>query len=40
MEYRFLGDTGIQVSALCMGTMTFGKEADKQTAAAIFNRCR
>ena len=40
MEYRFLGDTGIQVSALCMGTMTFGREADKQTAAAIFNRCR
>ena len=40
MEYRYLGDTGIQVSALCMGTMTFGKEADKQAAAAIFNRCR
>ena len=27
MEYRILGDTGVQVSSLCMGTMTFGREA-------------
>ena len=40
MEYRFLGQTGIQVSPLCMGTMTFGNEADKAAAKAIFNRCR
>lgn len=40
MEYRFLGSTGIQVSRLCMGTMTFGNEADKQESTAIFNRCR
>ena len=40
MEYRFLGDTGVKVSALCMGTMTFGREADKAESAAIFNRCR
>jgi aryl-alcohol dehydrogenase-like predicted oxidoreductase len=40
MEYRFLGKTGIQVSPLCMGTMTFGNEADKAAAKAIFNRCR
>jgi len=40
MEYRFLGDTGIQVSSLCMGTMTFGREADKQSAKAIFDRGR
>ena len=40
MEYCFLGKTGIQVSPLCMGTMTFGKEADKAAAKAIFNRCR
>lgn len=40
MEYRFLGKTGIQVSPLCMGTMTFGNEADKTAAKAIFNRCR
>ncbi len=40
MEYRFLGKTGVQVSKLCMGTMTFGREADKAAAKVIFNRCR
>jgi aryl-alcohol dehydrogenase-like predicted oxidoreductase len=24
MRYRHLGDSGLQVSELCMGTMTFG----------------
>ena len=40
MEYCFLGKTGVQVSKLCMGTMTFGREADKAAAKDIFNRCR
>jgi aryl-alcohol dehydrogenase-like predicted oxidoreductase len=40
MEYCFLGSTGIQVSKLCMGTMTFGREADKAASKAIFDRCR
>lgn len=40
MKYRYLGDTGIQVSALCMGTMTFGREADKAAAKAMFEECR
>lgn len=40
MQYRVLGRTGIQVSSLCMGTMTFGGLADKQTSIAMFNRCR
>ena len=40
MEYPYLGNTGIQVSALCMGTMTFGREADKTAAKAMFNLCR
>lgn len=40
MDYVYLGDTGIQVSQLCMGTMTFGNEADSVESAAIFNRCR
>jgi len=40
MKYRYLGDTGIQVSMLGMGTMTFGREADAHASAAIFNRCR
>ncbi|UCD77311.1 MAG: aldo/keto reductase [Desulfobacterales bacterium] len=40
MKYTFLGNTGIQVSCLCMGTMTFGREADKAAAKDIFNQCR
>ena len=40
MEYCFLGNTGIQVSKLCMGTMTFGREADDAAAKDIFNCCR
>ena len=40
MKYRYLGNTGTQVSALCMGTMTFGKEADKAESEAMFNCCR
>ena len=40
MKYNILGNTGVQVSELCMGTMTFGREADMETSAAMFNRCR
>jgi aryl-alcohol dehydrogenase-like predicted oxidoreductase len=40
MEYKLLGNTGISVSSLCMGTMTFGDSADEKVSAAIFNRCR
>src|SRR5512133_3621443 len=40
MEYTLLGNTGVKVSRLCMGTMTFGREADRDAAAAIFRRCR
>lgn len=40
MKYRYLGRTGIQVSELCMGTMTFGRESDEATSGAVFNRCR
>ncbi len=40
MEYRTLGRSGVQVSCLCMGTMSFGGEADEETAAAMFHRCR
>ena len=40
MEYRTLGRTGVQVSSLCFGTMSFGGDADETTAAAMFNRCR
>lgn len=40
MKYRTLGRTGVQVSCLCFGTMSFGREADEATAAAMFKRCR
>jgi aryl-alcohol dehydrogenase-like predicted oxidoreductase len=40
MEYRILGRTGVQVSRLCLGTMSFGEDADEETSAAIFHRCR
>ena len=40
MEYRVLGRTGVRVSSLCFGTMSFGREADEDTAAAMFRRCR
>jgi len=40
MKYRYLGNTGIQVSYLCMGTMTFGREADPAESRAMFNHCR
>jgi len=40
MKYRTLGRTGVQVSRLCFGTMSFGGDADEATAAAMFRRCR
>jgi len=40
MQYKFLGSTGVQVSPLCFGTMSFGSDADEETSAAMFNRCR
>src|ERR687889_967434 len=38
MEYRKLGRTGLMVSELCLGTMTFGNEADEQTSRSITDR--
>ena len=40
MEYKLLGQTGVKVSTLCYGTMSFGGDADENTSAAMFNRCR
>jgi aryl-alcohol dehydrogenase-like predicted oxidoreductase len=34
MEYRTLGRSGCAVSALCLGTMTFGSEADEKISHA------
>lgn len=40
MEYRTLGKTGIQVSSLCFGTMSFGGPADEAESKAMFRRAR
>ena len=38
MEYVNFGRTGIRVSEVCLGTMTFGKEADEAASVAIMER--
>ena len=40
MKYRVLGRTGVQVSQLCLGTMSFGGDADEPTAAAMYRAGR
>ncbi|MEA3309061.1 MAG: aldo/keto reductase [Chloroflexota bacterium] len=40
MKYKILGNTGVKVSELCLGTMSFGGDADRKTSAAMFHRCR
>ena len=40
MKYQILGKTGVQVSQLCFGTMSFGGDASAETSAAMFHRCR
>ncbi|MBV8032890.1 MAG: aldo/keto reductase [Betaproteobacteria bacterium] len=40
MDYRPLGRTGIQVSRLCFGTMSFGGDADEAASAQMFRACR
>ena len=40
MKYGFLADTGVMVSSLALGTMSFGGDADEDTSRAIFARCR
>ena len=38
MEKRRLGTSGIVVSEICMGTMTFGQQADEKTSFRIMDR--
>ena len=40
MKYTRLGNTGVEVSSLCYGTMSFGGDADRETSAAIYKKCR
>jgi len=38
MKRRRLGRTGLVVSEICLGTMTFGNQADERTSATILDR--
>lgn len=38
MEYRFLGKTGLRVSELCLGAMTFGRETTEEISFQILDR--
>jgi aryl-alcohol dehydrogenase-like predicted oxidoreductase len=40
MKTKPLGRTGVQVSELCFGTMSFGGDADEATSGAMFKACR
>jgi len=40
MKYKDFGNTGIKISELCFGTMSFGAEADEKTSAEMFAYCR
>jgi aryl-alcohol dehydrogenase (NADP+) len=37
MEHVRLGRTGLKVSRLCLGTMTFGYQCDEETSVAILD---
>jgi aryl-alcohol dehydrogenase-like predicted oxidoreductase len=38
MKTKHLGRTGLQVSEVCLGTMTFGNQADEPTSRAIMEK--
>jgi len=40
MKYKLLGRTGVQVSELCFGTMSFGGDADEATSSQMYKACR
>jgi len=38
MEYRYIGRTGLRVTPICMGTMSFGSWSDEQEAFRIMDK--
>src|SRR5882757_1978825 len=40
MKTKLLGRTGVSVSQLCFGTMSFGGDADEATSAAMYKAVR
>ena len=37
MNYRYLGKTGLKVSELCLGAMTFGRETDEELSRQMLD---
>jgi len=40
MDFKELGNTGVKVSKLCYGTMSFGGDADADESAKMYAACR
>ena len=38
MQYRYLGRTGLKVSELCLGAMTFGRESSEEVSYQMLDR--
>ncbi len=38
MKYRYIGKSGLRVSPICLGTMTFASQCDEKTAFAIMDK--
>lgn len=38
MNYRYMGKTGLRVSELCLGAMTFGRESSEEESVQILDR--
>lgn len=38
MDYRYIGKSGLRVTSICMGTMTFGSSCDKETSFEIMDK--
>ena len=38
MEFRYIGKSGLRVSSICMGTMTFGSSTNKEEAFKIMDK--
>lgn len=39
MKYKTVGRTGVKVSNLCFGAMSFGGDADERSSKELFERC-
>ncbi|MEM8744375.1 MAG: aldo/keto reductase [Pseudomonadota bacterium] len=40
MQFKWLGRTGLQVSQLCFGTMSFGGDASEEESTDMYKACR